>query len=109
MDPVILATVTSAITLVATEVTKGAASEAGKALWTKIKGMFGWSTDPSPPDLAADIARKLANDAELTKKIVELLKAQPENDQRASSLVRNIDAEKVVVAGKIEVSGDFIM
>jgi hypothetical protein len=109
MDPVVLATVTSATTLIATEVAKGAAGEAGKALWSQIKGMFGWQNDPSPPDLAPEIARRLANDAELTKAIIELLKARREISPEASSLVQNISAEKVVVAQTLNVGGDFHM
>ncbi len=109
MDPVVLATVTSATTLIATEVAKGAAGEAGKALWSQIKGMFGWREDPSPPDLALEIARRLAKDADLTKAIVELLKTRREASPEASSLVQSISADNVVVAQTINVGGDFRM
>ncbi len=109
MDPVILATVTSAILLIATEVMKGAAGDAGKTLWSNIKGMFGWSQDPSLPDLAPQIATRLAKDPELTKKLVELLQKHPEESPMASTLVGKIDAQKVVVVGTMNVSGDFNM
>jgi hypothetical protein len=109
MDPITLATITSALTLLSTEVAKGAASEAGKALWTKIKSMLGWAQDPSPSDLAPEIARKLAADSKIAKEIVELLQAQPESNRHASTLVQSIDADKVIVAGEFKVSGDFHM
>ena len=109
MDPILLATITSAITLIGSEVAKGAASKAGETLWAKIKSMLGFGHDPSPTDLAPEIARKLAADPELAKKIVELLQAHPESSQQASALVQSIDAEKVIVAGEFKVSGNFNM
>jgi hypothetical protein len=109
MDPIILATVTSALTLVATEVTKGAAGEAGKGLWSKIKSVLGWTQDPSSSELASVIARKLASDPEAAKKIIALLQANPDSSPQASNLVHSIDAEKVIVAGAFKVKGDFNM
>jgi hypothetical protein len=83
MDPIILATITSALTLLSTEVAKCA---------------------QSPSDLAPEIARKLAADSKIAKEIVELLQAQPESSRHASTL-----ADKVIVAGEFKVSGDFHM
>lgn len=109
MDPIVLATITSALTLISTEVTKGAAGEAGKALWTKIKSTLRWAHDPSSSELASVIARTLAADPQSAKKIVELLQSNPETNPQASNLVQSIDAEKVIVAGEFKVSGNFNM
>lgn len=109
MDPVILATITSALTLIATEAAKGAANEAGIALWARIKSMMGWVQEPRLPDVAPEIARKLLTDSELATKILELLQSHPEGSRQASTLVQSIDAEKVIRAEKFEVKGDFHM
>ena len=109
MDPIVLATITSALTLLSTEAAKGAASEAGKQLWGRIRSMLGWAKDPSPPDLSAEIARKLATAPELASKIVELLQGNAHSVPQASSLVQHIDAQKVIVASEFKVSGDFNM
>ena len=109
MDPIALATITSALTLIASEVAKGAASEAGKGLWAQIKSMLGLSHEPKPENLAPEIAGRLAADSELAKKIVQLLQANPESARQASTLVQRIDAEKVIVAHQINISGDFNM
>jgi len=109
MDPVTLATITAALTVLSMEVAKGAAGEAGKTLWNKIKSKLGWDQDPSPQDLAPEIARKLAADFKLAQEVVKLLQLHPESSRQASTLVQNIDAEKVIVAGKFKVSGDFHM
>ena len=44
MDPVILAVITSAVTLLASESLKGAASAAGRDAWGRIKALFGWQS-----------------------------------------------------------------
>jgi hypothetical protein len=108
MDPIALATITSALTVVATEVAKGAAGEAGKSLWNEVKSMFGWVQEPNKSDLAPDIAAKLVVDPELAKKVVQLLQAHPQDAGTAAALVGRIQAEKVVVAQRIDV-GQFNM
>ena len=40
MDPITLATVTAGVAVLATEYTKGIASEAAKSTWNKIKALF---------------------------------------------------------------------
>ena len=47
MEPLTLATLTAAVTVLATEVGKGAAAEAGKSAWGKIKSLFKWSAEPA--------------------------------------------------------------
>jgi hypothetical protein len=109
MDPIVLATLTSALTLISTEVGKGVASEAGKDLWTQIKSMFGWVKEPKAADLAREIASQLENDKELASKVLELLQMQPENHREASAFVQNIDAKNLIYAGVFNVGRDFIV
>lgn len=107
MDPITLATATSAITTLAVEVAKGTASEVGKDVWSQIKKLFGWRGQPPDSELAPTVARRLVDDAALARQVVTLLQQHPTGP--SSALVGSIDAEKVVVAGEINVSGDFKM
>ena len=100
MEPVTLATLTGAVTVLASEVGKGIAGEAGKNAWSKIKSLFKWSAEPAEADLSADIAKALQANEALARQIVELLQAQ--STGTASKLVGTINAEKVVVADKID-------
>lgn len=99
MDPITLATVTAALTTLATECGKNAASEAGKDLWDQVKSLFGWKAEPPPSELAPDIARRLQADDALLKRVVGLLQERPAGT--ASALVGSIQAGKVVVATTI--------
>ncbi len=108
MDPVTLATITAAATTLATECIKGAASEAGKTAWNAIKSLFGWNNNPELSDLAKNIATEIEKKPTLARQIVELLQNDASSGN-ASALVDKIDAEKVVVAEKIEVEGNFNM
>ena len=107
MDPITLATVTAALTMLATECAKGVASEAGKSAWTKIKSLFGWKAEPAPAQLPTDIAERLAKDDALLSQVAELLKKK--STGTASMMVGSIRAKKVVVAKKIKVGRDFKM
>ena len=100
MDPVTLATMTSALTVLALEVGKGIAGEAGKSAWGKIKSLFQWSADPTEADLSVDIAKALQANEALARQVVEILQTQ--STGTASALVGTINAEKVVVADKID-------
>ena len=105
MDPIILATATSALTLLGTESAKGLASQAGKDLWSKAKGLMGWTTEPDAPELPRAIATQLQNDEALLAQVIKLLadaKAPDSSVQMAASLVGTLTAEKVVVGQKIE-------
>ena len=107
MDPIVLATVTSAVALCGTEFLKGAASEGGKQLWGKIMKLFGWQSPPTQSELAPAIAKRLLQDQELAGQIVRVLQKEPATS--AAALVASVDAEKVVIAKEINVSGDFNM
>jgi len=100
MEPVILATLTSAVTVLASEVGKGIASEACKSAWGKIKSLFNWSAEPKEAELSAEIAKALQANEALAQQIVKLLQSQ--STGTASKLVETINAEKVVVADKID-------
>lgn len=105
MDPITLATATSALTLLGTECAKGAAAETGKDIWLRAKKLLGWTKEPEANELPKAIATKLNGDEELLSQIVDLLAKAPVPDlstQIAGSLVGNLRSEKTVVAQKIE-------
>ena len=99
MEPVTLAVLTSAATVLASEVGKGIASEAGKSAWGRIKSLFKWSAEPAEADLSAAIARALEANESLARQVVEILQAQPTG--AASTLVGSISVDKgsVTVVG----------
>ncbi len=105
MDPITLATVTSALTVLATEATKATASEAGKELWAKVKSLFCWKTEPARSDLAPSIAIRLNNDSDIAARVVALLRESNLNDGTTlavGTLVTNLSADKVIVANRID-------
>jgi hypothetical protein len=108
IEPVTLATITSAVTVLASECGKGIASDAGKLVWNKIKQLFGWKADPAPSELAPAIAQKLQQEETLAEQIVRLLK-QGDGDDIVPQLVGRITAKKSIVAGEMTVQGDFNM
>jgi hypothetical protein len=109
MDPITLATVTAAVSVLGAEVAKGFASNAGKDLWSKVKSALGWKSEPPPEEMAPTIAKTLQADAAIALKLIELLKQSSPNETFANSLVQSVSAEKVIVAGHIAVSGNLQM
>lgn len=105
MEPTSLAAVTSALTFLGTECSKGMASEAGKSLWKRVIALFGWTKEPSIDRLNSSIDSKLQSDVELLKQLAKLLQESDYNSdpssQKFGSLVNNIVAQKVVVAKNI--------
>ena len=108
MDPIVLATVTSALTLLGTEFAKDVASEAGKSTWAKIRGLLGWKSDPPAEDLAATLAGRLQEDPKLTSQLVRLLQ-ESKDAGTAASLVGQINADKVIVIGEVRGNSDIEM
>jgi hypothetical protein len=105
MDPVTLATVTAALTLLGTECAKGLASQAGKDLWSRAKGLLGWTKEPNAQELPKAIATKLNTDQALMGQIITLLREAKTGDstvQMVGSLVGDLSAEKAVVAQYVE-------
>jgi len=109
MDPVTLAVVTTGLSHLALKATEGTVSEAGKDLWAIVREKLGWTADPKPDSLAVRIAERLQDDSALTSELAELLRSKPDQAGTASLLVGRIKAGKVVVAGTVNVSGDFRM
>ena len=105
MDPITLATVTSILTVIATECGKGIADAAGKDIWSKAKKLLGLSVDPTLSKLPVDIATKIHGDEELMAKLISLLQAHSSTDAPSGivgPLVKNLQAKNVSVAGKID-------
>lgn len=96
LDPITLATVTSAVTLLGSEAVKGFASEAGKTAWGAIKSLFGWKVDPAPADIPERVATTLTASPELAHKVWELLRNNRDAGL-AASIVGKVKAEKVIV------------
>ena len=106
MDPVTLATVTSAVTLLATEAGKGLAGEAAKDLWKKVRNRLGLKGEPAKEELAPTIAHALASDEAAAGDVVRLLQQHAGQAGDAASLVGRIDAEKVIYIANQTVFGD---
>jgi hypothetical protein len=107
-DPVLLSTVTAALSFLAQAVIAGTISEAGKELWLSAKQRLGFTADPPPDELAVSIAVRLKDDPALASELAELLKSEPRAGQ-ASLMVGRIEAGKVIVAQTLNVAGDFKM
>jgi hypothetical protein len=100
MDPITLATITSAVTVLATEAGKASASEAGKSAWAGIKRALGWTTqgqEPKPTDLPMAVATRLRDEPDLAKLVLQLLQATPAEVSASRALVERIDAKNVMV------------
>ncbi|MCF8030790.1 MAG: hypothetical protein K9K39_07845 [Desulfohalobiaceae bacterium] len=108
MDPITLATITSAASNLGLEAIKDSATQAVQELWDTIKQKLGWQRDPASSELASQIARKLQDDEELTRELVKLLQNQSEPTY-SSALVKNIDADKVTLADTVNIHGDLNM
>lgn len=101
LEPVSMAVITSAVTLLGNEYMKGVASEAGKATWTAIKSLFGWASDPSPADIPEKVAAALTTSPEIADELLNILKTM--NAGTPSAMVERIDAQggKIIVANTI--------
>ena len=108
MDPITLATITSAASNIGIEAIRESATEAVQELWDTIKQKLGWQQEPTSSELASQIARKLQDDEELTRELVKLLQNQSEPTY-SGALVKNIDADKVTLADTVNIQGDLNM
>ncbi|HVT10722.1 MAG TPA: hypothetical protein VHE55_00520 [Fimbriimonadaceae bacterium] len=97
LDPLTLASVSSALTLLSSEVAKGIAGDAGKDAWKKIKSLFGWHEEPQLAAIPEMTAKALEASPELANEVKTILSAG--NVGSAGQLVGTIHAEKVVVIG----------
>ena len=105
MDPISLATITSAATNLGLEAITDTAGEAVKELWATVKEKLDWREEPDSSELASRIAEKLHKDEELSRELVKLLQDQKESPY-SSALVKNINADKVTLADTINIQAD---
>ena len=101
IDPVVLSSLTAAVSILGTDYLKGVGSEAGKATWTGIKTLFGWTSDPAPAEIPEKVTNALGASPELTEELLKLLKNGETG--AATALVGKIEVTggKVVVAGSV--------
>lgn len=102
MDPIVLSSLTAAVSVIGNEYLKGIASDAAKSTWAGIKSLLGWSSDPAPADIPQKIAEATTASPELVEKLLALLKANQTGT--ATALVSNLTVNsggKVVVAQNI--------
>ena len=104
MDPVLLATVTSSLSFLATEVTKGIATESGKGLWNKVcKQLFPrQDIQPNSANITVHIAQALVKSPELLTEIANDLKNN--NAGHSSSIIQY--ADKIININTPNISGD---
>ena len=79
MDPITLATVTSAVVNLALEAAKDLAPTAFKDTWEQVKQWLGFSTEPAHEELAPKVAACLKDSESLTIKILEAVRKLPAN------------------------------
>jgi hypothetical protein len=98
MDPIYLATLTTAVTTLGIECAKGIAGEAGKSLWAEIKSIFTWKEEPATSDLAIKIAQKLQDNPEIARQIEAVLKRDLAQSTTSGSLIAHVSGGKVMAA-----------
>jgi len=110
MDPILLSTITSAVSVIANECIKGIGGAAGKDMWANIKKAFGWEKDPEISQVAVLAATELNKSPELCTQIVGLIKqARTSSVSQLVGQITQAEGGKLVVADQIHVSGDFNM
>jgi hypothetical protein len=107
-DPVMLATVTTALTHLGLKALDGTISQAGKDLWTTITHRLGWTAVPSADSLPTVIATQLKDDDALATELVALLQAHAQVGT-ASAIVGRIQANNVITAGTLNNPGTINM
>jgi hypothetical protein len=100
-DPLVLSSLTAAVSVLGNEYLKGIATDAGKNTWSAIKSLFAWTSDPSPTEIAEKVANAVATSPEMIGKLLQLLKSSQAG--AATSLVEKLEVNggKVVLAGTI--------
>lgn len=97
IDPVVLSSITAAVSALATDYAKGLGGEAAKSTWASIKSLFGWGSDPELAEIPEKVANTLTVSPEVVPTAVELLKSSQSGP--VSGLVRNL----VVNGGKVAI------
>lgn len=101
IDAAALATITAAVSVLGNEYLKGVAGDAGKATWSAVKSLFGWTSDPNPAEIPARVANQLTASPELAVTLLEVLKGN--SSDTSSEMVGSIriTGGKVLVAQNI--------
>jgi hypothetical protein len=102
IDPIVLSSLTSAVSVLGTEYLKGIATDAGKSSWTGIKALFGWKSDPPPAEIPDKVTNALTVSPEIAEKLLELLKSNQTGT--ATALVGKIE----LIGGKLVVANTII-
>jgi hypothetical protein len=102
LDPITLSSITAAVSVLGNEVAKGIASEAAKTAWGGVKKLFGWTSDPAPHEIPAQVAKTTEASPDIVGKLLELLKHNQTGT--ATQLVGKIEVSggKVVVANTVD-------
>jgi hypothetical protein len=101
IDPVVLSSLTAAVSVLGTDYLKGVGSEAGKATWTGIKTLFGWTSDPAPAEIPERVTNALTSSPELSERLLALLQSGENGAARALVGKIEVTGGKVVVAGTV--------
>jgi len=102
IDPVVLSSLTAAVSVLGSEYLKGIATDAGKSTWKGVKALFGWQSDPVPSEIPEKVTNALAASPEITEKLLELLKTSQSGTATALVGKLEVSGGKVVVAGSID-------
>jgi hypothetical protein len=102
IEPIALASITSAVTVLGNEFLKGMAGEAGKSTWMQIKSLFKWQSEPKVEDLPKMVATALTESPQLAEAVLDLLKNHATGSP--SAMVGNIQNNR----GKIVVVNTMI-
>jgi len=98
IDPLAMATITAAVSVLANEYLKGVVGEAGKETWKAVKSLFGWTSDPHPSEIPEKVAIALEASPDVAEKVLDLLKSSESGT--AGTIVGKIQVSdgKIVVA-----------
>jgi hypothetical protein len=101
IDPNALSSIAAAVSALGNEYLKGIASDAGKATWTRIRSLLGWTSDPAATEISEKVTDAVAASPEIASKLLELLRTNEIG--QAGVLVRKVEIRggRVVFAGNI--------
>jgi hypothetical protein len=104
MDPITIATVTAAATVIGVSVLRGTAPDADKAAWDELQEVFGWDKQPTTDDLSATIAYQLINEEDVAGQVVYIIKTNA--DKNTARLLGGIRLMTEEEAAAEEAEGD---
>jgi|GEM_PF-3311622 hypothetical protein len=80
IDPVSIAAVTAAVTVLATKFVEGVLAEAGKSLWKRVAPVLGLAESPKPedlPDMPEKVAQALVERPDALAEVQRILAENP--------------------------------